>query len=393
MEIVERCTKKGIEVVNVDGLKFMRKRKRTEKDPEQAGEPCGQPGVQANPGPEPTNTQATPGFDGTALAAASGTAQNAAFNTGSPIAHEMSEEQPSIAQTASQVPLSPEEDVGTEQPPGSGSPMAADGKQPMSEPAQPPVREQDLQAVVSNLLKFIPTGCPTAVAITWLLRETLRVAVPPGDEAGAATAATVLQSFQRGFDKQVAAAQQLLLLGDPEHLEQFDKLAPIVRNMCATERHVVSLKQQLEALRREEAEWLALEERYRSGACGICGEDATSLAVSGGDMEIEQNQEHVDVAVLESAQQRAELQLSLQKDAGGWTVGAQVDAINDMLDKAEFMVARAQQKCASMQAEYHKENFQSYAHVNSPQVLVKMLSQALPSAAMDFVPASQPGDD
>lgn len=43
------------------------------------------------------------------------------------------------------------------------------------------------------------------------------------------------------------------------------------------------------------------------------------------------------------------------------------------------------------QAEYHKENFQVYAHVNSPQVLVKILSQAVPPAsALDFVPASQP---
>ncbi len=53
----------------------------------------------------------------------------------------------------------------------------------------------------------------------------------------------------------------------------------------------------------------------------------------------------------------------------------------------------------TLQGDYHKENFQSYAHINSPQVLIKILSQAQgptqPHASQqavageDCVPATQ----
>ncbi|GIL78277.1 hypothetical protein Vretimale_7641 [Volvox reticuliferus] len=382
-EVVERCTKKGTEIVNVDGFKFIRKRKRT-LNVEQATAQLGSPAVS---GPDSACAQAVPAPDGGAPVAADGlphidgnpkSGNQAVDQLAGAEVNRRSPQQNNEPEQSSD-PISPKAVVET-QPPVEEQREQQHERQQLEQHQQ--FREQDLHTIVGNLLKFIPSGCPPASSVTWLLRETLRIAVPPDDEDGLAAAAAMLQDFQEGLDQQVAAAQQLLLKGSPADLQQFDSLPPMVRSMCAAERHMASLRQQLAALEREEAEWIALEEKYRSGGGCIYRAEDETLALSSGDSREESTEVHVDLEVLKAVQQRAELQLSLQ-----------VEAINDMLDKAELMVTRAQQTCASLQADYHKENFQSYAHVNSPNVLVKILSQALPTAGEEFVPASQPTDD
>ncbi|GIL57894.1 hypothetical protein Vafri_13110 [Volvox africanus] len=371
-EVVELCTKKGTEIVNVDGFKFIRKRKRTSTC-NQAAAPRSSPVLS---GPEPAQTVPAPD-EGTPVAVDELPHDDVSHMSGEQAGEKLA--------GAGASGLPPQQNGDQEQPSDPTNPKAiVETQSPVKDQEQEQFCEQELHTAVGSLLKFIPSGCPTASSVAWLLRETLRIAVPPSDEDGLAAAAAVLQNFQESLDHQVAAAQQLLLQGSPEDLQQFDNLPPMVRSMCAEERHMASLRQQLSELEREEAEWMALEEKYRSGGSCICCEDAAdgAVALSSGDVGEESAEVHVDLEVLEAAQRRAELQLSLQ-----------VDAINDMLEKAELVVVRAQQMCAGLQADYHKENFQSYAHVNSPNVLVKILSQALPTADLDFVPASQPIND
>ncbi|GLI63278.1 hypothetical protein VaNZ11_006183 [Volvox africanus] len=379
-EVVERCTKKGTEIVNVDGFKFIRKRKRISTC-SQAAAPHGSPVLS---GPEPARTQTVLAPDGgTPVAVNELPYSDVSHKSGEQAGEQLAEAEASgLPLQQNSKPEQPSEPTNPKTIVETQSPVEEQQEQEQREQEQ--FCEQDLNTVVGNLLKFIPSGCPTASSVAWLLRETLRIAVPPSDEDGLAAAAAVLQIFQESLDQQVAAAQQLLLQGSPTDLQEFDSLPPMVRSMCAAERHMANLRQQLFELEREEAEWMALEEKYCSGGGCICCKDEAdeTVALSSGDGGKESPEVHVDLEVLEAAQRRAELQLSLQ-----------VDAINDMLDKAELMVIRAQQMCASLQADYHRDNFQSYAHVNSPNVLVKILSQALPTSGLDFVPASQPTND
>ncbi|GLC36707.1 hypothetical protein PLESTB_000133100 [Pleodorina starrii] len=386
IEQVERCSKRGTELVQVNGFQFFRKRKRTDLPQEQA-----QPGLDA------ANVQPVPGPAAGAGAAAAGPQHGAeGANPSEGAAEQLPQAAPppaAVTPTDSLQQQQQQQDNAQQQEAGPAGPMEVEEAQPddKEEEQQPPLQppqpapEKDLKAVVSNLISgVIPAGCPTAVSVTWLLRETLREALPPGDAAGAAAAATMVQAFQQALDQKVTAAQQLLLLGAPEHLRQFDALPPMVRGMCASERHMALLRQQLRALEQEEAAWLGMKAKYRPGAdcLGGAGDDNESGAAAEGEPPAEeQQQQHVDVAFLEDAQRRAEHHLSLQ-----------VDAINDMLDKVELVLAKAQQQCATLQAEYHKESFKPFAHIDSPKMLVKILSQVPPSGTQDFVPSSLPMD-
>ncbi|KXZ47563.1 hypothetical protein GPECTOR_34g722 [Gonium pectorale] len=245
--------------------------------------------------------------------------------------------------------------------------------------APAPPRERNLGAEVQGLLSFVPSQCPTAIGVTWILTEALRIAVDPADEAGKAAASDVLQNFQRGLDQHVAAARRLLQ-GGGEQIQVYDKLPALVRELCAGEPLVASLRQQLAALEQEEAAWRALEEKYREGlAASEAPQSATAPSADGAGALGQNEVQRTDLDALASAQRRADVQLEFQ-----------VQSIDSMLDKAERLVAQAQQACSLLQADYHKENFQVYAHINSPQVLVKILSQVAPSAGVDYVPSSQP---
>lgn len=222
---------------------------------------------------------------------------------------------------AASPPMSPpqQHDGLQEHPPSDpNTRQVVDATQPHAELARSTVQEADLQATVANLIKCVPKGCPTAVSIEWLLKETLRAVVPPGDEVGTATAAAIVKAFRSGLDKHVTAAKQLLVLGGADHLERFDGLPAMVRSMCAEERRATVRRLQLAALEREEAAWKVVAGKYSSGARCFGGNEGyeskeTSLCndVTQQLTELEQEQV-VNVSALEVAKRRAALQVSIQ---------------------------------------------------------------------------------
>ncbi|PNW77625.1 hypothetical protein CHLRE_10g444950v5 [Chlamydomonas reinhardtii] len=237
--------------------------------------------------------------------------------------------------------------------------------------------ERNVAAEVASLASFVPSQCPAGMAVTWMLEQALNLAVnADADSVDAAVAAQVLSRFRTGLDEQVAGAQQLLEAGSAEELQCYDALPGMVKQLCAGSRAAAGLRAKLAALEQEEAAWLQLQAKYPEAALAAALASRPAAASEAAAAAVPR----VCLNDVLAAQRRADMQL-----------GFQVEALGTMLDKAEQLVEQAQQACSLLQAEYHKENFQVYAHVNSPQVLVKILSQAVPPAsALDFVPASQP---
>ncbi|KAG2495415.1 hypothetical protein HYH03_006362 [Edaphochlamys debaryana] len=436
-EVVRKCTSKGNEVVEVDGFKFIRKRKAVDIEPAPAHDPDQLSGAPTSHVSESLATDGNapqgPGEDG--CLSAPGLEAAGPLSVVPPQA-EGDRPGPDPADppgTSGHAATPNKQPAPSPQP--QRSPQAEEAEpEPSPSPPPPPRPPRDLAAEISRLPDFLPSGCPTAFGMTWLLEQALRLSVPASDEEGTAAADAVLTAFKQGLEQQLAAAQALLQRGGTAALQQYDRLPPAIRQACAGDRVAASLRQRLAALEAEETAWLALEDKYShragpdapanltatpttatvtTGAAGAeadgaaAGPDAPAPAsASGADTggagaAVEEAGEGqgegakqgelvstapappalptVDLGPLEEAQRRADMQLSFQ-----------VEAVGCMLDKAERLVEQAQAVCALLQADYHKENFQSYAHVNSPHVLVKILSQAQPSQHVDFVPASQP---
>lgn len=55
--------------------------------------------------------------------------------------------------------------------------------------------------------------------------------------------------------------------------------------------------------------------------------------------------------------------------------GPQVETLCAVVEKAEALVASAEQAASALQASYHHDAFRAYPHVNSPAWLIKQLSQ------------------
>ncbi|PNH05194.1 hypothetical protein TSOC_008579 [Tetrabaena socialis] len=365
-ELVRKLTAKGNEVVEVDNFRFTRK---------------------GQPGPAPKQAEAVEGGPQEAPQAEAQTAGGQP-DAAQPEHQERQQQQgsegaqPSTPAAGQDVLCAGEDEE--QGPSTSGAPedsdeLAAEGE--LS--AEPAVVERDLNADVAGLLEFIPSQAPAAVRLAWLIEQALRMAVPEGDADAAASATAVVSTFKGALAQQLSAAGALLQ-GGGEQLQQYDGLAPMLREMCAGERLAASFRQRLEELEHEERAWLSVQDKYRR--CGADRQQAVSAGdgarlKSGAAATIAAAAPHTvlapDLGALSEAQRRADTQL-----------GFQVDSVNTMLDKAERLVDQAQQACALMQACYHKENFQSYLHINSPQMLVKILSQA--ATNVDFVAASQP---
>ncbi|KAG2432795.1 hypothetical protein HXX76_008529 [Chlamydomonas incerta] len=191
----------------------------------------------------------------------------------------------------------------------------------------------------------------------------------------AAAAAQVLSRFRAGLEVQVAEAQKLLEAGGAEELQRYDALPGMIKQLCAGSRAAAGLRAKLVVLEQEEEAWLQLQAKYPDAALAAALDSKRTVADEAAAAAVPR----ICLDDVCAEQRRADMQL-----------GFQVEALSTMLDKAEQLVEQAQQACSLLQAEYHRENFQAYVHVNSPQMLVKILSQAAPVASMlDFVPASQ----
>lgn len=310
-EVVRMCTAKGNEVVDVAGFTFIRKRKA--EDPADA--PSG----------------------------SSGAATHAACP----------QDQPSPCRQHQP----PDAGMSAGEEAEAAGQLLALEQLPSSTAGAP---QQTLAEEVQGLLQYLPTGCPKAVAAQWLVDRTLRLAAQRagGGEASAAEAAALSAAFAQALDGEVSAARALLL-GGFEDVQRFEQLPPLVRELCAGERVAAGLRQQLRELQAEEHAWRQLEGKYASGA-----QQQQPAGAQPGPAPLVVDVPAVDVQPLADAQSRANMELEMQ-----------VEAITSMVDKAEVLVARAEQACALLQADYHKEHFQAYPHINSPLVLVKLLSQ------------------
>ncbi|KAG2448928.1 hypothetical protein HYH02_006276 [Chlamydomonas schloesseri] len=298
------------------------------------------------------------------------------------------QQQPDASSSGGESPPAIPADVAAQDP---GAPLLGEGfsaaDKPLDESGQPQPDDvgapasRNLSAEVCSLVTFVPPQCPASTAVGWILEQALSRAVGAAPDSAEATASSqVVSSFRAGLEAQVADAQRLLAAGGAEDLQRYDALPGLVKHLCAGSRAAAGLRAKLAALEQEEEAWLQLQVKYPDAALAAALDN--KLASAGGEGDVAAAIRILPVCLDDVciAQRRADMQL-----------GFQVDALGTMLDKAEQLVEQAQQACSLLQAEYHKENFQAYVHVNSPQVLVKILSQAAPPASMlDFVPASQP---
>jgi hypothetical protein len=130
---------------------------------------------------------------------------------------------------------------------------------------------------VKILREALPDACPAGHAVPWFLERAFQAAakLPHGSAEGAAMLG-VTSSFRRWLEDETTAALRLLDAGSADSMAAFKELAPLLKERCAGDEAVASLRRELAQLEAEERSWCG------SACCPRCTEEPAHPALREG---------------------------------------------------------------------------------------------------------------
>ncbi|GAX82604.1 hypothetical protein CEUSTIGMA_g10030.t1 [Chlamydomonas eustigma] len=174
-------------------------------------------------------------------------------------------------------------------------------------------------------------------------------------------------------------------------MPQYLALPPMVREQSQDSSLRSRLQQQLDVLLEEESAWISLKSKCPWSSDTM--HDVAPAAENKERVEETHRIEEMQVVgtkessalnqVVENGEESGEEQyatgLQEVEESVSSTLMLQVESLTSFLSKADSLVAKGEQACMLLQADYHQEKFKTFPHVNSPAWLIKHIVSEQPT--------------